>query len=60
MFVLIPEIIFPEVENPMVESTVITLESFSISSITFVFPVTSNVPVINSASSNPTKTSSIK
>ena len=46
--------IVPVVPNPTVESTVMT-EALLTSVITFVFPVTSNFPVINSSSSNPTK-----
>ena len=60
MFVERPEIIVPVVPNPTVESTVITLDPLLTLSITFVLPVTSKVPVINSSSSKPTNKSKIK
>ena len=60
IFVERPEIIVPDVPNPTVESTVITLDPELIFSITFVLPVTSKVPVTNSSSSNPTNKSRIK
>ena len=56
----IPEMIVPVVPKPTVESTVITEAPIETSVITFVFPVTSKFPVINSSSSNPTKRSKIK
>ena len=60
MFVERPEIIVPVVPNPTVESTVMTLDPPLTFSITFVLPVTSKVPVMNSSSSNPTNKSKIK
>ena len=49
--------IVPVVPKPTVESTVMTEAPIETSVITFVFPVTSNLPVMNSSSSNPTKRS---
>ena len=60
MFVERPEIIVPVVPNPTVESTVMILDPPLTFSITFVLPVTSKVPVMNSSSSNPTNKSKIK
>ena len=52
--VLIPDIKFPTVLNPTVESTVTTLAPTPIFPITFVLPGIVNVPCIKSTSLKPT------